>query len=67
MWRKISDDPPPRYTSVLIYVVYTNERQVQPKIHLGWLDGDGDWHVLNWTRIYADVTHWMPLPEPPGK
>lgn len=66
IWQPVDTVPPPLYESVLIYVVYPKERQVQPKIQLGWLDDDGDWHVINWTRIYADVTHWMPLPAAPA-
>lgn len=28
---------------------------------IGWNDKNGDWYYLD------DVTHWMPLPEPPQK
>lgn len=26
---------------------------------------DGHWQWLNMTPYYEDVTHWMPIPEPP--
>lgn len=28
-----------------------------------WLTNDGD--PYSWTGLYAEPTHWMPLPEPP--
>ena len=33
---------------------------------IGWLNSDGNWHVIiNLLSDNLDVTHWQPLPKPP--
>lgn len=58
-WIKCSEQMPVPFSNVLV----TDGEEVEIK----WWDGD-DWD--SWTERNSnicsdDVTHWMPLPEPP--
>ena len=51
-------------------IAYLNCKGVSPQICVGWLNGtwwyllaDDDDYYTTWK--FEDVTHWMPLPEPP--
>jgi hypothetical protein len=55
-WIPVTERLPSRYRSV---IVWTRDREMGEAQHDGkrfcWCEDDN----------YADVTHWMPLPEPP--
>ena len=56
-WISVEDDIPTDDRDVLAWVY--NEG-----ITIAWFDGyTGEWQVYG--SYYGDVTHWMPLPEPP--
>lgn len=62
-WISINDNLPQEDRSVLIH------RQKDDVVSLGYIEG-GVWYDMAFTdesRDYetANVTHWMPLPEPP--
>lgn len=67
-WISVKDRLPEKYISVLITDVngITADDREPEKAHL---DKDGKWY---WVNIFKyseykeiEVTHWMPLPEPP--
>ncbi|AFO12450.1 hypothetical protein BCA64_23130 [Salmonella enterica subsp. enterica serovar Enteritidis] len=59
-WIKCSAQMPDYFSDVLI----TDGEHVEVK----WWDGDGwdCWAERNSGICNDDVTHWMPLPKPPG-
>ena len=65
-WISVEDRLPEKYEEVLVFALYG--RSWRPMI--GWLGDffeDKEWHVLTSQGEFcpSDVTHWMPLPEPP--
>ena len=62
-WIPVTERLPQNYISVLVYL--PGERPL-PTVHEAYIGGDGEWHS---SVVYGveneDVTHWMPLPEPP--
>lgn len=61
-WIRVKDRLPETWVEVLVFV---------PDVgcEVAWLCGStGFWRWV-WTgeSIINDVTHWMPLPEPPGE
>lgn len=62
-WIPVAERLPQNYISVLVYIPM--ERPL-PTVHEAYIGGDGEWHS---SVVYGveneDVTHWMPLLEPP--
>lgn len=62
-WIPVAERLPQNYISVLVYL--PGEKPL-PTVHEAYIGGDGEWHS---SVVYGveneDVTHWMPLPEPP--
>ena len=58
-WIRVEDELPLRFIPVLVCRKKGRVRLVQE----GYREFDGRWKVYG-TKT-ADVTHWMPLPEPP--
>lgn len=61
-WISVEDRLPDYYKPVLVICNNT------PSMNIVWLASDGDRYFyteLNSDRIISNVTHWMPLPEPP--
>lgn len=59
-WISVSDRLPPYYEHVLC--------MSEGEICLTWYASDGDneiWTVAYEEETLIDVTHWMPLPNPP--
>ena len=42
-----------------------NEEKDSYEIPAGWYERIHNWDDYGSVRIYSNVTHWMPLPEPP--
>lgn len=61
-WIPVTERLPENYISVLVYL--PGERPL-PTVHEAYIGDDGEWHS---SVVYgvenADVTHWMPMPEP---
>lgn len=63
VWIPVTERLPQNYISVLVYL--QGERPL-PTVHEAYIGGDGEWHS---SVVYGveneDVTHWIPMPEPP--
>ena len=56
-WRSIMEDIPVNEDDVLVLIGGKDA-------DVGWFNGyDGEWRTYG--LVAGDVTHWMPLPEPP--
>lgn len=56
-WIPVTERLPEQYQSV---IVWTSDKE------LGEAEHDGKHFRWTYDDEYANVTHWMPLPEPPG-
>ena len=58
-WHRVEDELPEKFVNVIL----ANKRGKHYDIDKGW------WNGYSFDRcakgIYRNVTHWMPLPEPP--
>ena len=62
-WIPVAERLPKNYISVLVYIPTA---EPLPMVHEAYIGDDGEWHSSNFYEIEnEDVTHWMPLPEPP--
>ena len=62
-WIPVTERMPQNYISVLVYIPTA---EPLPMVHEAYIGDDGEWHSSNFYEIEnEDVTHWMPLPEPP--
>ena len=61
-WISVKDRLPKPVVSVLVYM--PGERPL-PTVHEGFLAIEGVWYANHFDRDPDEVTHWMPLPEPP--
>ena len=62
-WIPVEERLPQNYISVLVYIPTA---EPLPMVHEAYIGDDGEWHSSNFYEIEnEDVTHWMPLPEPP--
>ena len=61
-WIRVEDKLPPRLYRVLIA---TEGKYVQEETAY-WSNGTWKWGQ-NDTETVGNVTHWMPLPDPPGE
>jgi len=62
-WIPVSERLPDRYTRVLAFV------DCQPHEHphaIGFIGSLGVWSLDELHEPLAEITHWMPLPEPPA-
>jgi hypothetical protein len=62
-WIPVSERLPDRYTRVLAFV------DCQPHEHshaIGFIGSLGVWSLDELHEPSAEITHWMPLPEPPA-
>lgn len=61
-WIPVSERLPEIYTHVLVHIPWEKPFTA---VHEGWRCPHGDWYADGFTRTPREVTHWMPLPEPP--
>ena len=61
-WISVEERLPKPYVSVLVYMP---EERPLPTVHEGFLAREGVWYANHFDRDPGDVTHWMPMPEPP--
>ena len=61
-WISVKDRLPEPYVPVLVQM--PGEKPFQT-VREGFLTGTGIWHSALFDRRPDEVTHWMPLPEPP--
>ena len=61
-WISVGERLPEPYVPVLIHM--PGEKPFQP-VREGFITGTGVWHSALFDRRPDEVTHWMPLPDPP--
>lgn len=62
-WIPVTERLPQNYISVLVYIPTA---EPLPMVHEACIGDDGEWYSSVFYGIEnEDVTHWMPLPEPP--
>lgn len=61
-WISVEDRMPKPFVSVLVYMP---EERPLPTVHEGFLAREGMWYANHFDREPMEITHWMPLPEPP--
>jgi hypothetical protein len=60
-WIPVTDRLPEKYTSAIVYRKDKYFYMLRYSPALGWHFYDSEWGDVT----VDDVTHWMPLPEPP--
>lgn len=63
-WISVEDRLPPNYIPVLCYIPSLSSSMWQT-VHECHIGADGEWHLATAPAYREEVTHWMPLPEPP--
>lgn len=67
-WHDITQISPPVNRFILVCAAFTNDygdiRHRDHETLKAYCDQHGDWRTSN-GRLYADITHWMELPELP--
>ena len=61
-WISVKDRLPEPFETVLVQMPLENPL---PTVGWGFIKGDGEWYCNHFNRDKDEVTHWMPLPEPP--
>ena len=61
-WVSVKDKFPPVYEKVL--VLMPGEAPF-PIVHQGYVNKQGVWYANNFLREANEITHWMPMPNPP--
>lgn len=61
-WISVKERLPEQFVSVLVYMP---DEFPWPTVHQGHLRPDGKWNAAHNLCTPDEVTHWMPLPEPP--
>ena len=61
-WISVKERLPKEFVSVLVYMP---EERPLPTVHEGFLAREGVWYANHFDRDPMEITHWMPLPEPP--
>ena len=63
-WRDAINDPPKPNETVLAYLPGDNPFCM---VREGRISKDGTWHVRLFDCEPGEVTHWRPMPKPPGE
>lgn len=65
LWIPVSERLPEEWWPVLGLIQYHDEKE-PPAQQVLWYLGNGHWReTWRGDMIESDVTHWMPLPQPP--
>lgn len=70
-WISVKDRLPNIGESVLVAVIINAKLNMPfrtdytPDIEIGWLEENGEWGLQFSCADRHEITHWMPLPEPP--
>lgn len=62
-WISVKDRLPEPFVTVLVHMP---QETPLPTVHAGYISKDGVWVGGMFKREADEVTHWMPLPEPPA-
>jgi len=63
-WISVKDRLPKEYTYCLIYCPQSFPKNIRV-LSASFYEDDKTFHCDANEEIHEDVTHWMPLPEPP--
>lgn len=66
-WISVKDKLPIRFDRVLLFNINL-DRPNRSHVHAGFIDDKDRWLSSTWSSLSIpsdNVTHWMPLPEPP--
>lgn len=58
-WIPVTERMPERFKEVLLWDA------IDKTVFTGELDDDDDWFIARFQNEAFNITHWMPLPEPP--
>lgn len=61
-WISVKDRLPKYFAIVLVHMP---GEKPSPTVREGYIASDGVWYAGHYTREPGEITHWMPLPEPP--
>jgi hypothetical protein len=61
-WISVADRLPTPFVTVIVHMPLESP---MPTVSWGFITGDGNWYCNYFNRDEDEVTHWMPLPEPP--
>lgn len=61
-WISVNDRLPNPYETVIVQMPLAAPL---PTVSWGFIKSDGKWYCNYSNRADDEVTHWMPLPEPP--
>ncbi len=61
-WISVKDKMPQPFKTVLVHMPGETPCET---VREGFIDRDGSWYAALYRRDQGEVTHWMPLPEPP--
>lgn len=61
-WIPVTERLPEAFVSVLVQM--PGEKPF-PTVREGFISNNGVWHSAHFDRESDEVTHWMPMPEPP--
>ena len=60
-WISVTEKLPSYFQQVLLWDA------IDQDVFMGELDGEGKWFVRGYSPDDFNITHWMPLPEPPER
>ena len=61
-WISVKDRLPEPFVTVIVQMPL---EAPLPTVGWGFIKGDGEWYCNYFSRKKDEVTHWMPLSEPP--
>ena len=61
-WIPVSESLPKKFVTVLVQMPL---EEPCPTVTWGFLTDSGLWHANFFDREKGEVTHWMPMPQPP--
>lgn len=61
-WISVEERMPEPFVSVIVHMP---QETPCPTVHEGYRTNDGRWYSAHFVREFDEITHWMPLPEPP--
>lgn len=61
-WISVKEQLPKPFISVLVFMP---GEEPHPTVHEGFISYEGIWVSNHYVREHGEVTHWMPMPEPP--
>ena len=61
-WIPVTERLPEPFVSVVVHMPL---EEPMPTVHEGFLVDEEKWYAAHFDREKDEISHWMPLPEPP--